>query len=98
LKRNKIKPTLFTSTKVSAEAKEFARILQVQIIENYPLQKYPSIKCNVSRRINEKIYHLPFDQQYDKTIIEEERNERYIETVREAEDSGYRRAWRWKGQ
>lgn len=55
------------------------------------------LKCNVSRRTGEKIYHLPFDQQYDRTLIEEERNECYVETVAEAEKLGYRRAFRWRG-
>jgi hypothetical protein len=27
------------------------------------------IKCNISKRSGEKIYHLPFDQQYDKVKI-----------------------------
>ena len=68
-----------------------------QVRENFPFQQYPSIKCNVSRRNGEKIYHLPMDQQYDRTIIEQERNECYVETVAEAENLGFRRAWRWRG-
>ena len=59
---------------------------------------YPCIKCNISRTTNEKIYHLPFDQQYDKTIVELDRNEKYLRTVYEAEMQGFRRAWRWFGQ
>ncbi len=89
---------LYTTTKLSDRAKEFAKHLSIGVIEVFHLQKYPSIKCNVSRRKNEKIYHLPFDQQYDRTLIEEERSECYVETVEEAEKLGYRRAWRWKGQ
>jgi hypothetical protein len=89
---------LCTTTKLSDRAKEFAAYLSVSIVEEFPLQKYPSIKCNVSRRNGEKIYHLPFDQQYDRTLVEEERNECYVETVREAENLGYRRAWRWQGR
>jgi hypothetical protein len=98
LNREQIKATLFTSTKVSEKAKDFANLLRVQVVDNFPLQKYPSIKCNISRRSNEKIYHLPFDQQYDRTVIEEERNECYAESVKEAEDLGFRRAWGWRGQ
>jgi len=92
-----VSPTLYTTTKLSDRAKEFATYLGVSIAEEFPLQKYPSIKCNVSRRNGEKIYHLPFDQQYDRTLVEEERNECYVETVQEAENLGYRRAWRWQG-
>jgi hypothetical protein len=93
---------LYTTAPVSETAKHFAKelskIFPVEIYENFPLQKYPLVKCNVSRRTGEKIYHLPFDQQYDRTIIEEERNECYVETVEEAEKLGYRRAFRWRGK
>lgn len=98
LKRDKIKATFITSTELSPDARDFAKALNVDFIENYKLKPYPSIKCNVSRRTGEKIYHLPFDQQYDTTIVEEERNECYAETVKEAEDLGFRRAFRWKGK
>ncbi len=98
LQKGKIKPTFITSTRLSEKAKEFANVLGVQVIENLPLKHYPSVKCNVSRRTGEKIYHLPFDQQYDRTLIEEERNECYVETVKEAEDLGFRRAFRWRGK
>jgi len=88
---------LYTTTKLSQRAKEFAEHLRIGVVEEFPLRKYPSIKCNVSRRNAEKIYHLPFDQQYDRTLIEEQRNECYVQTVAEAEHLGYRRAWRWRG-
>lgn len=98
MRNEKIKSTLITSTKLSEKAKEFAKVLQVKVVENFSFQLYPSIKCNVSKRTGEKIYHLPFDQQYDRTLVEEERNECYVETVKEAEEIGFRRAFRWRGQ
>lgn len=98
LRSEGIKARFITSTKLSEKAKGFARVLQVEVVENFPLQHYPSIKCNVSRRTGEKIYHLPFDQQYDRTLVEEERNECYVETVKEAEALGFRRAFRWRGE
>ena len=58
---------------------------------------YPCIKCNVSMRNGEKTYHLPFDQQYDKTKILEEKNERDASTCKEAEALGFRRTFRWLG-
>jgi len=94
----KVSALLCTSTILSDRAKEFAQYLDVKIKEEFPLQTYPSIKCNISRRNGEKIYHLPFDQQYDRTLIEEERNECYTETVKEAEELGFRRAWKWRGK
>ena len=89
---------LITSTVLSEKAMEFAKKLNVTYAMEYPLMPYASVKCNVSRRDGSKIYHLPFDQQYDRTLIEEERMERYVETVREAEELGFRRAFRWSGK
>jgi len=94
----KVLGKFYTSTKLSDTARKFAEALGIEAVENFPLKTYPSIKCNVSRRTGEKIYHLPFDQQYDRTLIEEERNECYVWTVAEAEKLGYRRAFRWQGE
>jgi hypothetical protein len=44
----------------------------------------------------ERIYHLPFDQMYDRTVIGNMPGERYVHTVREAEGLGFRRAFRWR--
>jgi hypothetical protein len=87
---------LYTSATVSETAADFASILGVQIVQNVPLGRYPAIKCNVSLRDGTKIYHLPFDQQYDRTLIEF-KDECYVETVAEAESLGFRRAFRWHG-
>jgi hypothetical protein len=93
----RLKASFITSTCLSEKAKKFAGVLGVTVVENFPFKPYPSVKCNVSRRTGEKIYHLPMDQQYDRTLIEEERHECYVETVAEAENLGFRRAWRWRG-
>ena len=42
-------------------------------------------------------FALHFDQQYDTIKIELDRGEEFFMTVKEAEDKGYRRAWRWRG-
>ncbi len=86
-----------TSTIISDRAKLFANMLGISYREHVSLQKYPCVKCNISRKDGTKIYHLPFDQQYDRTIVEDERNECYVATVREAEMLGFRRAFRWRG-
>jgi hypothetical protein len=91
-------PVLWTSTQLSERAREFAKHLRIALKEEFPFQQYPCIKCNISRQTGEKIYHLPFDQQYDSTLVEYERGELYVATVKEAEDLGFRRAWRWHGQ
>jgi hypothetical protein len=51
-----------------------------------------------SETTKEKIYHLPFDQQYDKTIIIKNSGEFYAKDVKEAVSKGFRRAFRYMGQ
>jgi hypothetical protein len=63
------------------------------------LKEFPRIKCNVNRDeygFESKIYHLPFDQQYDKTKINK-KNEFYAMHVHEAVEAGFRRAYRYFG-
>lgn len=43
-----------------------------------------------------KIFHLPFDQMYDRAVISSNA-ERYAFTVEEAMSFGFRRAHRWMG-
>lgn len=95
--RQECYPVFITSTKLSDIAKKFSDVLQIRYKENYPLEKYPCIKCNISTKDDQKIYHLPFDQQYDSTTIDESRGERFVSTVLEAENLGFRRAFRWHG-
>ena len=85
---------LITSTTLSKKAKCFADALKVHYRENCQLDRYPIIKCNINNGM--KIYHLPFDQQYDNTKIKEV-GEFYAMPVKEAEDAGFRRAYRWYG-
>ena len=92
-----IKPVFWTSTSFSQDAVEFAHALYIELHENIPMERYPCVKCNVNRVSGEKIYHLPFDQQYDHVIIEPERGESYVNYPREAENFGFRRAFRWRG-
>lgn len=89
-----VKGLFYTSTKLSEYAIEAAKLLDIKII-NKPLDKnYPCIKCNIGKN-GEKIYHLPFDQQYDNTKIEPHKNEFYATTCQEAEKAGFRRAKRF---
>lgn len=85
-----------TTTPLSALAKSCADYLHIMVVENFPLKEYPLIKCNISNS-GEKIYHLPFDQQYDRIIIDPDDGDCYMSTIQEAEDSGFRHAWRWTG-
>lgn len=96
LKHKKIVPVFYTSTKLSETAKSFADSLNIEVHEEVPLKIYPMIKCNISQRTGERIYHLPFDQQYDNIKIDPP-NEFIALTVAEAHAAGFRRAFRWHG-
>jgi hypothetical protein len=91
-----ISGTFTTTTTLSERAHQFADQLGIRVEERRPLADYPRIKCNISRD-GERIYHLPFDQQYDTTIVEPDKGERWVVSAAEAEVLGFRRAWRWKG-
>lgn len=82
-----------TSSALSQRAKDMADILGIRVYENVLFKnEYPRIKCNISD--NGKIYHLPFDQQYNTVKIKPELGEVYVTTVEEAEALGFRRAMR----
>ena len=91
-----VRGAFYTSTSLSPLAKNFAREFDIEIIENMSLQRYPIIKCNIGKD-GEKIYHLPFDLQYNVTKINCP-GECYCTTVAEAEARGFRRAYRWRGE
>lgn len=67
-------------------------------VHNETLRRYPMIKCNVNPSTQERIFHLPFDQQYDNIIVGNQPGEFYAETIQAAERAGFRRAYRWRGQ
>lgn len=85
-----------TTTSLSDLAKSCADYLDITVVENFPLKEYPLIKCNVSKD-GDQIYHLPFDQQYDRVIINPSDGDFYASTIAEAESNGFRHAWRWSG-
>jgi hypothetical protein len=87
-----ITPVFATTTSVSETARWAAKNLSVDLRDDEMDHEYPMIKCNINGR--EKIYHLPFDQQYDRVKIDFSNGERYVETVDEAEGFGFRRAIR----
>jgi hypothetical protein len=93
----KVVPFLVTNIALTETARDFAKCLAVKVIENKPISEFPRIKCNINRDewgCDTKIYHLPMDQQYDKTKICK-KGEFFAFTVQEAVDAGFRRAWRW---
>lgn len=87
-------PVIYTSAKLTDIAQKCADFLNIEVHSQHPLQDYPLVKCNISPN-GEKIFHLPFDQQYDRVEIIPKRGEFYTNTVQEAADHGFRRAYRW---
>lgn len=97
IRRGRVLPVFITSTQLSKTAHRMSDILGVKVRENFKLEKdYPKIKCNPSSP-DGMIYHLPFDQQYDSFQVSQTPGAFYAFTVQEAEDKGYRRAYRWHG-
>lgn len=97
LNEHKLRPIFFTSTSLSSRAKEMANALSIEIVEGTPLGEFPRIKCNINSGEfggEQKIYHLPMDQQYDRTIIGNRSGEFFAFSVKEAEDAGFRRAFK----
>lgn len=90
---------LITNIELSPMAKKVAAYLGIKYVEKFEMGEYPCIKCNIGHNeFGEKtrIYHLPFDQQYDSTKISG-KDEFMAMTVAEAERAGFRRAFRWFG-
>ena len=95
IQRGIVKPIFVTSTQLSNTARRVAQALHVELLENQPLRKdYPKIKCNPSSEFG-RIYHLPFDQQYDNFQVSQTQGACYVATIQEAEEKGFRRAYRW---
>lgn len=86
----KVIPVLVTTTDLSDMAQKFAEALGVRI-KKEEISDYPMIKCNINN--GNKIYHLPFDQQYWNTQICKN-GEFYAWSVKEAVSHGFRRAYR----
>lgn len=95
LQGKRITPVFVTTTALSETALWAAKALDVQIRSIDMDQDYPVIKCNINGDSN--IYHLPFDQQYDRVRIIPVKGELYVTTVQEAETKGFRRAKRYYG-
>ena len=94
----RVTPRFVTTTSLSPVAKQAAEWLKIEVQENLALDKtFPMIKCNINQSTEERIYHLPFDQQYDRTKIISRLGERYVATATQAEKLGFRRAFRFTG-
>ena len=92
-----VKGIFVTNIALSPKAKKCADYLGIIVEENHPMEEFPRIKCNIGldeKGEKRKIYHLPMDQQYDTVKIDKP-GEFYAFTVKEAEEKGFRRAYKW---
>ncbi len=96
-KKIKLKPVFYATIDYSDMAKKVAKALKIELHTEKLKKDYPMIKCNINPGTKEKIFHLPFDQQYDKIIIGNTPGEFYAKTVNEAVKKGFRRAFRYRG-
>lgn len=87
---SKVYAVFVTNIDLSEMATKFANHLGI-IVKKVQMGTYPVIKCNINN--GNKIYHLPFDQQYDRTEIKYP-GEFWATTVKEAVAKGFRRAHR----
>lgn len=91
--KNPASGVFVTTTQLSDKAEKIAKELNIQVVHK-EAGEFPRIKCNINRTTGERIYHLPFDQQYDRTVVETGKGECYALTVKEAESKGFRRAFK----
>jgi hypothetical protein len=87
---------LVSTTDFSEDAVFAANALGVSLVTKEFNPAYPCIKVHVSR-VGEALYHLPFDQQYDRISMNLSKGDRYVATVREARAINARRAMRFTG-
>lgn len=87
------KGIFISTTALSETALQVAKELDIKVVLK-DHGEFPRIKCNINRSTGEWIYHLPFDQQYDTAKIDKKQGEFYALTVAEAENAGFRRAFR----
>jgi len=93
--RKNVVGVFVTTSHLSDVARSCAEKLGILLFENTEFKEYPIIKCNIGKE-GEKIYHLPFDQQYDNVTIKTEQGEMYVSTIKEAERNGFRHAMKHK--
>ena len=89
---------LYATCALSNAAAIAARRWEVEVRGDVPFsgpQSYPVIKC-VKNQIGEKVYYLPVDRNYDSVNVDFSAGDFYAYTAAEAEDSGFRYAYRWR--
>lgn len=86
-----VEPWIYVTGSVSPVAQDCSKMLKIQI-RHLPMGPFPPIKCNVNKNTRDKIYHLPFDRQYDLVKINA-KGKGYKFDIAEAIKEGFRRAY-----
>lgn len=96
VKEGKIKMAVLTKAKLSEEAKEFCKKLNILFKENMEIEiNYPRVKLVEG---DEKIFYIPTDQQYDNICFgSTPKNYSRTLTCEEAFKLGYRHSYKWRG-
>lgn len=92
----KVTGAIYTTTLLSDVARACAQAMGIEVHEDFPLQSYPMVKCNIGND-GVKRFHLPFSQMYDRLHISPAKGDFYATTVQEAMDAGFVKAKRWTG-
>ena len=92
MKELDIKAIICSTNDLTDTAKDVINYLQILSHQKIKLCKdYPMVKCNINQTNGEKLYHLPFDPSYDRIIIGNVEGEKYVNTIQEAQQSGFAR-------
>ena len=90
-------PMLVSTSAFAEDSKRAAQALTVKLVVK-PLDKnYSCMKVHKSRS-GEALYHLPFDQQYDRIQMDISKGDAFVKTVKEALNMGARRAQKYQFQ
>lgn len=94
-----VRPVFITNTSLSTTATKFAKVLGVRV-EKWEMKEFSRIKCNIgfdTEGFETKIYHLPFDQHYDRTKIK--KGQGFLaKNIQEATKRGFRRSYKYYGR
>ena len=88
-KTENITGAIYTTASLSDAARLCAKELGVKVYEKQDFPEYPRIKCIVSKT-GEHVYYLPFDKQYDNISVNISNDGKYVNTVKAAEQEGFR--------
>ena len=89
MKNLKIIPVICSNNDLSETAKDVTKYLNIEHFQIKLIKEYPMIKCNINN--DRKLYHLPFDPAYDSIIIGNVEGECYVNTIKEAQNLGFKR-------